>query len=69
MIMMSLRQSKDPIPILWQRLIFTLDSSQGGMIRTADVNTHTRTGMIHLLMRSVMMSNDIVVASTANTLL
>ncbi len=39
------------------------------MIRTADVNTYTRTGTMILLMRSVIMSNDVVVALTANTLL
>ena len=53
------------MPILWRRLIFTFHNSQGGMTRTGYVNTRTETGKIDLLIRSVMMSKDIVVASTA----
>lgn len=47
-IMMRLRQRKDPMPILWRRLIFTFHNSQGGMIRTNHVNARTGTGEVNI---------------------
>ena len=67
-IMKTLRQRKEPMPSFWRLLILTFHKRYGGMARTRGVNAGITLLSADLLMRSVMMSRDIVTASTANVL-
>ena len=69
MITQTLRLRKKAIQSFWRRLILSFHINNGGMTRTEDVSDHVERAMVNSLIRCVIMSRHIVVASTAKVLL